>query len=121
MEMLKEYYEELHPGTNGPAKSVVYDDKGFASYWIKGKEIYIEDIYVRKEFRRSHAASHYADQIAEIGRQNDCTLMTGTVVPSAHNSDISLKMMLGYGFSVLESEDNLIWFGKKLDKENPNV
>lgn len=109
MELLKNYYEELHAG-----KSIIYDDHGFASYWLREKEVYIEDIYVKPEYRKSHSASHYADQIAEIGKAHGCEYMIGSVVPSANQSTISLKVLLGYGFRLLSSEDNIIWFNKEL-------
>jgi len=109
MEMLKEYYEELHPG-----KSVYYNNEGFAVYWIRDKEVYIEDIYVKKEYRRSHSASNYANAIAKLAKENGCTYMTGSVVPSANNATISLKMMMGYGFKLVSSSDNFIWFEKSI-------
>ena len=110
MELYKDYLNELHDG-----KSVIYNDSGFAVYWIRGEgEIYIEDIYTKPEYRRTHAAAKLADLVAEIGRENKCTVMTGSVVPSANNSTISLKMMLGYGFQLYSCQDNIIWFTKEI-------
>ena len=114
--MLKNYYEELHDG-----KSVIYDDHGFATYWIRGEEVYIEDIYVKKEYRRTHAASQFADKVAKLGIENGCTYMTGTVVPSANNSTISMKMMIGYGFDLWIAQDDIIWFKKALIDSAPNA
>ncbi len=119
MEMYKDYLEELHKG-----KSIYTSNAGFAVYWIRsteiGKEVYIEDIYVKPEYRRKRAAHELADQVAVIGRDNKCTYMTGTVVPSANNSTESLAMMLSYGFKLWLSQDNIIWFKKELNLINKN-
>lgn len=117
MELYKQYVEELHPG-----KSVYYNNEGFAVYVIRdftiegmdGKEVYIEDIYTKPEFRRTHSAAKLADKIAEIGKEQGVKYMTGTVVPSANNSTRSLQMMLGYGFKLWFSDTNIIWFIKEI-------
>jgi len=110
MEMYKQYCEERYDGK----KSVYYTDKGWASYWIKEKEVYIEDIYVEAKYRADGVASDLANKIAEIGRKNGCTYMMGSVVPSTLNSTASLKVLLGYGFKLHSAESNFIWFIKDL-------
>jgi len=117
MELYKQYVEELHPG-----KSVYYNDQGFAVYIIRdftiegmgGKEVYIEDIYTKPEFRRTHAAAKMADAIALIAKERGVKYMTGTVVPSANDSTRSLQMMLGYNFKLWFSDANIIWFIKEI-------
>ena len=113
MKMYKEYLEELHNG-----KSIVSNNTGFASYHIRnfenGKECYIEDIYVVKEHRNSRAAHALADEVVIIAKQQNCTILTGSVIPSANNVEISLKMMLSYDFKLLNSNENVIWFYKEI-------
>ena len=113
MDLYKEYLNELHDG-----KSVIHNETGFIVYWIRGegkdREVYIEDIYTRPEFRLTKSAAKLADQVAVIAKENGCTYMTGSVVPSANNSTISLKMMIGYGFELAGSQDNFIWFSKEI-------
>lgn len=112
MSLYKEYLEEIHNG-----KSTVEDDKGFASYWIRGEECYIEDIYVKKEFRKENIASSYADRITAIAVENGCKYLSGSVVPNANNATKSLKVLLGYGFKVHSSQNNFILFIKELGNE----
>ena len=109
MEQYKRYLEELHPG-----KSVYSDERGFAVYWIRGEECYIEDIYVEREHRKSRGSHALADAVAKLAHEKDCKYMTGSVVPSANGATLSLKMMLSYGFKVHSAENNLILFIKEL-------
>ena len=109
MQFYKDYLEELHEG-----KSLVNNKTGWASYWIRDKECYIEDIYVIPKYRRSRAAHKLADKVVEIAKKHGCDHLTGTVVPSANNSTISLQMMLSYGFKLALSQDNIIWFKKNI-------
>lgn len=113
MKMYKEYLEELHEG-----KSLIKSDWGFASYWIRqtehGKECYIEDIYIKKEKRKLKEASELANLITKKAIEENCNFLTGSVVPSANNSTISLKVLLGYGFKLWCSDNNIIWFRKNL-------
>ena len=113
MEMYKNYLEELHDG-----KSVIHDETGFASYWIRenelGKECYIEDIYVAPKYRRTNASHELAKKVIKVARKNKCSVLTGTVVPSANNAEISLQMMLSFNFKLLLSTEDLIWFKKDL-------
>lgn len=114
MELFKKYVEELHN-----SKSVYYNDKGFAVYWIrnlndKELEVYIEDIYVKPEYRRTRAAHILADEVVKIAREKGCKYMTGSVIPSANNSTISLDMMRSYNFQLHSCKDNIIWFIKEI-------
>jgi len=109
MRDLVEYLKEVNTG-----KDVFYDDRGFATYQINGEECYIMDIYVKPEHREGRVASYYADEIAKIAKENNCTYLTGSVVPSARNSTKSLKVLLGYGFELSYSVENFIAFKKEL-------
>ena len=108
MSMYREYLEELG------SRDIVESENGFATYLITGKECYIEDIYVKKEFRKTKEASKLADKIVKIAKEKGCTLLTGSVVPTANNSTRSLKVLLGYGFKLHSANDNFIVFSKEL-------
>lgn len=94
--------------------SIIEDEYGFATYNIAGDECYIRDIYVLPEHRKSNVASCYADRISEIAREQGCKYLTGTVAPSANGSTTSIKVLLGYGFRLLESQIDKIIFVKEL-------
>lgn len=88
--------------------------KGFAKFKISGDECYIEDIYVLPEHRKTEEASRMADVVSDIARKRGCKFLTGSVCPQANNSTISMRVLLGYGFSLLKSDEKMIWFYKEL-------
>lgn len=95
-------------------KRIEETQNGFATYLITGQECYIEDIYVRPEARKSHVASALADSIAEKAKLQGCRYLTGSVVPTANGSTDSCIVLLSYGFKLLRSESNVIWFVKEI-------
>lgn len=93
----------------------IYEDrKGFATYSINDKSCYIQDIFVKKEFRQENVASEYADKITEIARNNGCTFLIGSVCPTTSGSTESLKVLLGYGFKLDHAVNNMIYFRKEI-------
>lgn len=94
--------------------SIVEDEKGFATYIINEDECYIRDIFVRPEFRKENIASKYADQITEIAKKAGCKNLTGTVIPMANGATTSLKVLLGYGFKLLQATQERIIFIKEI-------
>lgn len=89
-------------------------EHGFATYKISGQECYIIDIYVEPGFRKTDEASSMADAIVEIAKDAGCKYLTGSVAPSANGSTASIKVLFGYGFRVLRSENDFIWFIKEI-------
>ena len=95
-------------------KEVIEDEYGFATYLYENDYVYIEDIYVIPEKRKDKIASKYADAIALEAKELGYNKMLGSVVPSSPNSTISLKVLLGYGFKLLSSQENMIYFIKEI-------
>lgn len=95
-------------------KHIVEDDYGFATYIYLDEHCYIEDIFVRKEFRTQGHASRYADQIAEEAKQKGFKKLLGSVCPQAMGADQSLKVLQAYGFKLLSSDKNLIYLEKEI-------
>jgi predicted GNAT superfamily acetyltransferase len=84
-------------------KHIVESDKGFATYYFINEGVYIEDLYVVPEARQSGEATRLADEIASIAKQKGYTKMYGSVKPTSKNSTTSLKVLLAYGFELLEA------------------
>jgi len=95
-------------------KNILEKPYGFATYLFEGDYVYIEDIYVDKEARNNTKASHMADEIAEIAKSKGVNKMLGSVCPSTAGATESLKVLLGYGFKLLSSEPNMIYFIKEI-------
>lgn len=106
------YAEYLRERTND---EIIETEKGFATYrYTDPTTVYIVDIYVRPDFRRSGESSNLADSIVELAKIRGCTKLIGTVVPSAKGSTTSLKVLLGYGMSLESSGNDFIIMKKDI-------
>lgn len=97
---------------------IVEKSCGFATYRFLHKDdvpcVYIVDIYVKPEFRKSMVATEMADEIVEKGRAAGCKMLLGTVNPSTHSATESLKVLLGYGMSLHSCSSDMIIFKKEI-------
>ena len=95
---------------------IIETEKGFASYRYlnDGKSIYIVDLYILPDFRRENEASRLGDIVASIGKDHGAVEMLGTVNPSAKNATASLRVLLGYGMTLVSSTNDMILFRKEL-------
>jgi ribosomal protein S18 acetylase RimI-like enzyme len=95
--------------------SIIEIPQGFATYrLLNEKTCYIIDIYVIPEARQSKIASKLADEITSLAKAKGCTELIGTVVPSAKNSDTSIKVLQGYGMKLDSAQNDLIVFRKQI-------
>lgn len=95
-------------------KHIVESDKGFATYSFVATGVYIEDLYVCPDERHSGEASRMADQIAAIAKAKGLNRMYGTIKPSANHSTSSLKVLLAYGFQLLEAGPDALVLVKEI-------
>jgi ribosomal protein S18 acetylase RimI-like enzyme len=105
--MIKQYLKELK------GLDVFETEDGFILYKIKDEHLYVRDIYVLPEKRKKGVAAKMADELAEIIKvSHGCTVMLGDVEPSNQNATDSIKVLLAYGMTVLEANDDEIIFFK---------
>ena len=95
------------------------DEDGFVTYGImqdsEHKFMYIEDIYVVPEKRKNNIASKYADKVLEQAKAQNCTALLGSVVPALRpDSHYRMLVLLGYGFKLHSSQDNIVYFYKEI-------
>lgn len=81
-------------------KSILENEHGFFTYKIHNEECYIEDIFIKKESRRTGIATEMANLLAEMAIENGCKYLTGTCVPSTNGATESMKAMFSYGFKI---------------------
>lgn len=94
---------------------IVESSIGFATYrFLDDKTVYIIDIYVKPEFRHTYAASQLADIVVLKAKKSGCKELLGTVVPTAKNSDISMKVLLGYGMKPKHITNDMLVFSKEI-------
>jgi len=89
-------------------------ENGFISYHITGDECYIQDIYVRKEFRSSGLAQELAAQVCEIAKAKGCRIITGTIQVGAVGDTMSARLFIQYGMKLLSAQNNVIILYKDL-------
>jgi ribosomal protein S18 acetylase RimI-like enzyme len=106
------YAQYLTERTND---AIIETDEGFVTYrFLNDKQCYIVDIFVKPEHRRSRVASRLADEVTQAARENGCSELVSTVVPSANGSTNSLKAVLSYGFKLDSATNNVICLTKEI-------
>lgn len=90
------------------------DEKGLISFNIMEPVCYIDVIYVRPEFREQRIAAQMADTVSEIARGRGCTDLHCQVWLGAKDPNLSLKVILAYGFKLIGAENNRILLSKSL-------
>lgn len=95
---------------------IIETDHGFATYRFmpNGHQVWIMDIYVLPDYRKSGLATEMADMIAIKAKEKKCTEILGSVVPGNANSTDSLRVLLAYGMTLVSSSDNFILFRKDI-------
>ena len=105
------YAEYLKERTND---EILETARGFATYRFVEKSVYIIDIYVVPQFRKTGEASQMADNIAKMAKELGYKKIIGSVVPSNKESTSSLKVLLAYGMRLSSSSQDFIIFEKEL-------
>ncbi len=90
--------------------------EGFAVFRIWGCELYIRDIFIYPEFRKSGIAAALADSIVESVKSKcpKVGLLTGTVSPKLKSATDSMKVLLAYGMTIHSSSEEAIIFKKEI-------
>lgn len=96
-------------------RSVIETEEGFVTYrYTDENTVYIENLYVIPELRQNKVASQLAQRVAEEAIVKGCKKMLGSVIPSANNSTVSMKVLLAYGFELDSATADFILFSKEL-------
>lgn len=85
------------------------DERGFATYSIKGEECYIESIYVAPGFRKTNVARYMTDEIRSIAKTKGCKYLTGSINLDFKNCEASMFAQLAYGFKLAVAANNIIF------------
>lgn len=96
-------------------KSMLEDERGFATYFYPESTIvYIQDVFVRKEHRRSGVARHYFDIINKEAKEKGCSFCITSIDPKAKNSYASERWTEKNGYEFTKNRDNLDWYCKEI-------
>ena len=110
MSLFGEYIKETQD------KEIIEDEFGFATYYpaFDNQYMYIEDIYVKKGSRNKNRAASYADRIAEKAKAQGIKKLLGSVNMQIKDPTRSAKVLLAYGFSIIEAKNDIIYFEKEI-------
>lgn len=108
MSMWAEYIKERQDAES------LESDIGFVTYQINKTECFINDMYVKPEYRKSNKASDLIRQLSAIAKAAGCTEITATVCPSANNSTQALHAALHIGFRLKASGNNYVLISKEI-------
>lgn len=93
---------------------VLDHEYGFAIYTILDESIYLSDIFVVPEKRRSKVCYDMADSVSKIGRDNGCKYILGTIDANVSGVERSVEVLKNYGFKVFKVENSLVWYKKEI-------
>lgn len=100
-------------------RSVIENDDGFVVYYDLGSDsVFIEDMFVSKDKRRSKIGSSMADLIVKDAISRGKKMILCSVDPRANNSTDSIKIIMAYGFKLYCTNGPMILL--KLDLGAPN-
>lgn len=92
-------------------------DSGFATYhYVSEDTVYITDIYVLPENRRTHLATLLADRVCEKALAKGTKYVMGSVDVRSIGVENSLKTLEGYGMNVHKVNGNMIFYIKEIKK-----
>lgn len=107
MSLYSDYLHEMGWG-------IVETDIGFATYKITGLTCYIQDVYIKPEYRSSKVSYAFADEITKHAQQAGCTLLTGTVDCTSPNWQKTRTYVLRYGFKITTEKQEYLVFSKEI-------
>lgn len=97
---------------------IVLRDEGFATYRFVDDcgtpAVYIVDIYVRPDFRKTKIASEMADSIANIAKEKGYHRLIGSVDSTAKTATDSIKVLLAYGMQFHRQAPGGLIFKKEI-------
>lgn len=96
-------------------KSIIETDKGFATFYYINEFCYIEDIFVKREYRMTGIARDMADQIAQRAKDNGYKKLLGSIDLQAKNCSESLKSLIAYGFKPSFNQNQMTYFVKDIE------
>lgn len=104
-----QYLEELEGGI------VIEHEWGFATCKRYEDDFYLEDIYVIPEKRDTKLGSELYKQAAQMAKDLGYKRVLGSIVPSRSNSTRMMQVMIGMGFKVLASQNDIIFLFKEIE------
>lgn len=96
-------------------RHIVEKEHGFATYqYMTDNLVYIQDIYVEPEYRKSKLATQIADEIVDQAVKDGKRYLLGSVDLAAIGADVSKQVLKSYGMSVYLESGSIIFYIKEI-------
>lgn len=96
-------------------QGILETEDGFVTFEYVNEEIvYIIDIYVRPEARKTRHATFLANRVVEEARKAGRTQVMGSVDVSAKGYEESLKVLEAYGMKPYKVAEPMVFFIKDI-------
>lgn len=110
--MFREYFKERE-------NAYVYEeDFGFAILKRIDDFIYLQDMYIKPEFRRLGKAQSMLAAVERKAAKEGYKEMLTSCSPAANNSTYSAYIIIKAGFKLKACEKDIIWFSKQISMPN---
>jgi ribosomal protein S18 acetylase RimI-like enzyme len=88
---------------------------GFVGYRLGDDIVHLQDLYIKPEFRNKKKAHRLADMVVKIAKDGGCNkLLTHVSLTDSVSNHENLKTILSYGFRMIKSTDNCLYFMKDI-------
>lgn len=93
---------------------VLETDYGFAIVRQMSDCLYLQDIYVKPEFRKQGKGREMLSIVEDAARELGYKKLLGSCSPPAAGSDASLRAIMACGFTLLSCDKDIIYLVKDL-------
>lgn len=92
----------------------IFSDSGFITYWVRGDNVFISDLYVMPHRRRSREAWKLADKVAQVAIAKGKQYLTSRCDLNTATSLAAYEAQRAYGFTKIREEGTVVDLVKDL-------
>jgi ribosomal protein S18 acetylase RimI-like enzyme len=109
MSLYSEYISELRD------LQIIEKDYGYITYNFQQDAVYIEELFIRKDFRHSGLGQELGSTVEQIAREKGMKKLLCTVIPTNKNSTYAIASYIKWGFKLDSSTNNFILLTKDIE------
>lgn len=107
--MYADYLKEM-----GEFKTMYEDDYGFFIYSIQKDVFYVEEVYIKPEYRRKGVGKMFDEIAQKKAKELDCKSLRGSVLPYTNGATESMKFQLALGYQLDFCLNGVIYLKKDI-------
>ena len=111
MELYKEFIKE----TGG--RECVYNDKYFYTYIINGEVFYLENVFIKKEYRNKGIVDNIIEEAYNLAKESNCKYLTSSACLNSFKNIVERTdhILKRNGFKVYKTDDYMIDYVKGIE------